>query len=60
MPLHATLGEVAHACKSIFFSPKGSQSTHLDMQEATQLLGENAHFWLGVGLATRKICTISR
>ena len=50
MPFHATLGEVAHACNSVFLGPRGNRSTQLHMKEAAQLLGENAHFWLGAGL----------
>ena len=51
MPLHAALGEAAHACKSIFLGPGGNWSTQLHIQEAAQLLGENAHFRNGAGLA---------
>ena len=58
MPLHATLGEEAHACKSNFLGPGGNQSTKLHMQETTQLLGENVHFWLGAGLIAQEICAI--
>jgi len=50
MPLHDASGEVAHVWKSVLLSPKGNQSTQLHMQEATQLLGENAHFWKGAEL----------
>jgi len=51
MPLHAALGEATHACKSVLLSPEENQSTQLPMQEVAQLLGGNAHFWLGDGLA---------
>ena len=33
--------------------------TQLHMQEVTQLLGENVHFWLGDGLVAQEICAIS-
>lgn len=58
MPLHAALGEVTHACNYVFLGPEGNISTQLHMQEAAQLLGENAHFWLGSGLTAQKICAI--
>jgi len=60
MLLHATLGEVVHACKYVFLGPEGNKSTHMPVQEASQLLGENAHFRLGVGLVAQRIYTISR
>lgn len=50
MSLHAALGEIAHACKSVFLGLGGNRSTQLHMQEVSQLLGENAHFWKGAGL----------
>ena len=50
MPLHADMGDVAHACKFVLLSPGGNHSTQLHMQEATQLLVENAHFWMEAGL----------
>jgi len=59
MPLHAALGEVAHECKSILVSPVGNWSTQLHMQEAAQLLGENAHLWNGAELDAKEICVIS-
>ena len=56
MTLHAALGEAAHACKSVFLGPRGNRSNQLHMQEVVRLLGENAHFWLGVGLADQEVC----
>ena len=57
--LHAALGEVAHACKSIFLGPRGNRSNQLHMQETARLLGKNAHFWLGARLAAQGIYAIS-
>ena len=59
MPLHATLGEETHAWNYYLLSPRGNWSMQLHMQEATQLLGENAHFWMGIELAAQKIYAIS-
>lgn len=50
MPLHVALGEVVHASKYVFLGPEGNESTHMPVQETAQLMGENVHFWLGVGL----------
>ena len=33
-------------------------STQLHMQEVTQLLGENAHFYMGARFVAQAICTI--
>lgn len=54
MPSHAVLGEVAHACKSIFLVPKGTDQ----LSYVAQLLGENVHFWLGARLASQNIFRI--
>lgn len=57
MSFHAALGGAFHACKSVMLGLRGNRSTQLHMQEPTQLLGENVHFWEGDGLATKEICT---
>jgi len=59
MPLHATLGEAAHACTSIFLNPGGNRSNQLQMQETARLLEKNVHFWLGARLVAWESCAIS-
>ena len=44
MPLHATLGEAACACKYVFLSPRGNWLTQVHMEVAALFLERNAHF----------------
>ena len=47
MSLHASLGEAAHACKSIFLSPGGNQSILAKQARDYSTAGEKCTFLIG-------------